>query len=349
MREARRLTLHGSGRVLSVRPLLWLAALALCACASGAAGGRPGQGIRFAGPGQLLVVFEHAGVRRELVLVQAGGARRVEMPRFREARFAGPDLLVLALEARSRDDDYGPPATQLALHDLATGATRRFGPVADHYDLEPSPDGLYLAVGVERGEVGEAELEIWSLGSEPELLASRPQALEEPRWREGEDGRPSALAVALLMPDPEGDAGGGGFGESSFSWPRLHRLRRDLGEPALIFDGTGGPGDLAPGGSLPLWWDARGLFARQNEGLMRCDPEQGGCTRVFGSPLGRRIVGGRPVGPREAWLLTVLAQDAFDRGEPDEIVRVELETGAALSRWRAPPGVAVVDLDWQAP
>jgi len=295
------------------------------------------------------VIFEYAGDRRELVLVQSGGARKVEMPPFREARFVGPDRLVLALEAPKKPDDYGPPPTQLALHDLLSGSTRRFGPVGGYYDLEPSPDGLYLAVGDERDQVGDADFEIWSLGDEPERLARRKQALEEPRWRDAGDKRSSALAVGILIQDPEGHGDtGGSFGGTDFGWPRLHKLRRDLGKPELIYDGSE-PGQLAPGGSLPLWWDLRGLFARQREGLMRCDVERGTCTRVYAAEPGRRVVDGRPVGAREAWLLTLEASDALDRREPDEIVRVDLETGKELSRWHAPPGVAVIDIDWQAP
>ena len=68
--------------------------------------------------------------------------------------------------------------------------------------------------------------------------------------------------------------------------------------------------------------------------------------RVVGVEPGRRVVDGRPVGAREAWLLTVEATDAFDRRDPDAIVRVDLETGAVLWLWRAPPGVAVQGLDW---
>ena len=325
----------------SLRGLAALLALALCACAQGATRAGPAQGLRLTGPGRMLLVFEHAKGRRELVLLEPGGARRVEIPAFLEARFATPELLALILEASApRDAALG--ATQLALHDLANGTTRRFGPVGRHYDIEPSPDGRFLAVGSERAEVGDADFEIWSLEGDPEKLASRAQSLEEPRWRE--DGR--ALAVALLMQDPESDSDtGGGFGGQSFSWPRLHRLRRDLGRPELIPDGAE-PGQLAPGGSLPLWWDARGLFARQREGLVRCDPERGGCARVAANEPGRRVVDGRPVGAREAWLLTVEASDAFDRREPDAIVRVDLETGAVLMRWRAPPGISVQDLDW---
>ncbi|HVN37145.1 MAG TPA: hypothetical protein VMW19_03105 [Myxococcota bacterium] len=335
-RSSRRIRLAAAAALAS-------AALALLACAAEAPKAGPALGLRLTTPGRLLVVFERAGGRRELVLLEQGGVRRVEMPAFHEVRFVRRELLVAVLDATSVPKEPGAPIpTQLALHDLATGETKRFGPIGQQYDPEPSPDGRFLAVGVERPAVGEAEFEIWSLEGDVEQIASRPQALEEPRWRE--DGR--AIAVAILQEDPEGDSEtGGGFGGRSLVWPRLYWLRRDLGSAERIDDGAQ-PGQLAPGGSLPLWWDARGLYARQREGLVRCDVMQGGCTRAYAPEPGRRVVDGRPVGAREAWLLTVEATDAFDRREPDEIVRVDLDTGAVLSRWHAPPGVSVIDIDW---
>jgi hypothetical protein len=289
-------------------------------------------------------VFERAAGRRELVLLEPGGSRRLEVPPFREARFAKPDLLLLVLEAGAQEESV-PPATQLALHDLATGATRRFGPVGQHYDPEPSPDGRFVVVGSERPEVGNADLEIWSIEGDPDVVALRAQALEEPRWR----GDGQAIAVAQLLQDPESDdSTGGGFGMNSLAWPRLQRLTPELRKSVQVDDGAE-PGHLAPGGSLPLWWDLRGIFARQSGGLVRCDAQHGGCTRIYAPEPGRRIADGRPVGANEAWLLTVPASDAFDRRLPDAIVRVDLVTGAVLSRWRAPPGVSIVDLDWKGP
>jgi hypothetical protein len=317
-----------------------LALSVVAGCAHLAPDAEPAHGLRFDGPGRLLVVFAREGAGRELVLLESGGARRLPLPAFREARFVAGDRLVLALEIPAADE-YGLPGTQLALHDLASGATQRFGPPGRHYDLEASPDGRYLAVGVEREGVGDADLEIWSLDPTPEQVASRAQSLEEPRWRH--DGH--ALAVAVLMEDPESDDDtGGGFGGHALSWPRLHRLRLDLGAPELVPDGETSH-RLAPGGTLPLWWDARGIFGRQRAGLVRCDP-RGGCALVYAPAAGRRIVEGRPVGSGTAWLLSVEASDAFDRREPDEVLRVDVASGSELSHWRAPAGVAILDLDW---
>ena len=57
-------------------------------------------------------------------------------------------------------------------------------------------------------------------------------------------------------------------------------MRIDLGDPELIHDGVPG-GPPAIGGSLPLWWDEQGLYARQRSGLVRCDPTRGGCVTVY--------------------------------------------------------------------
>jgi len=321
------------------------AALAAWGCAQGvvpAAG--PALGLRFAGPGRMLVVFERAGGRRELVLLEPGGSRRLELPPFREARFARSDLLLLLLEDEKKEESV-PADTQLALHDLATGATKRFGPLAQHYDPEPSPDGRFVAVGSDRPQVGDSDLEIWSIEGDPDVVALRAESLEEPRWRD--DGQ--AIVVAQLLEDPDSDENtGGGFGMSALAWPRLQRLTSELRQSVQVDDGAE-PGKLAPGGSLPLWWDWRGIFARQSTGLVRCEPQRGGCVHVYTPEPTRRVVDGRPVGANEAWLLTVEATDAFDRRQPDAIVRIDVETGAVLSHWHTPPGVSIVDIDWRGP
>jgi hypothetical protein len=209
---------------------------------------------------------------RELVLLEPGGSRRLELPPFREARFAKPDLLLLVLEAGQPEDSV-PSATQLALHDLATGATRRFGPAGQHYDPEPSPDGRFVAVGSERPEIGDADLEIWSIEGEPEAVALRAQPLEEPRWR----GDGQALAVAQLREDPESDDDtGGGFGLSSLAWPRLQRLTPELRQSVQIEMRP--PGQLAP--ADPAACGTRAGSSRQSGGSCAAT-RNGGCTRVY--------------------------------------------------------------------
>lgn len=316
--------------------LLIAAAVGLGACA------HPAPHLpAFAGPGRLLLLLDGPG-GREIALLDAHRERRIDARGVLRARWVSPNALLLLVEAPDPEDAPALPDTRLRLLSLEGGASRDVGPIARPYDPEPSPDGRLLAVGAETGALGDADLEIWSLDDPATRIAVRHQSLEQPRWRE--DGR--ALVASLLMADPESDdALGGSFAGSGFRWPRLHQLRRDLGDPVLVWDGER-PHTLAPGGSLPLWWDAGGLFARQTRGLVRCEPVASRCTLVFATQPERRVVDGRPAGPDSAWLLTVEARDAFDRAQPDELLRVALPDGALRSRWRPPAGTAILDLDW---
>jgi hypothetical protein len=307
----------------------WLAALSL-ACAPADTGLPP-----FEGPGRLLLILER-GDARELVVLDEDGSRAVPARAPREARFLAPGSILLVDEVPAQEE-FALPDTQMLVVDLASGARDPLGPRGHHYDAAPSPGGRLLAVGAETPGIGDSDLEIWSLEGAPERIAVRHQSLEEPRWRP--DG--GALVASVLMADPEtdDDAGGGMLG-TSFSWPRLHRLGADLGEPVFLWDGDD-PASLAPGGSLALWWDASGIFARQRRGLAT-----GGCATVFATSGARRVVDGCRVGDGEAWLLTVEAIDAFDRRQPDEISRVSLADGRLVSRWQPPEGVAIAEIDW---
>ena len=290
--------------------------------------------------GRLLLVLEREDVR-ELWVLDASGSRRVDVEAPVEARWIDPERLLVVHEVPPAEE-FGLPERRLVLRSLA-GEAAPLATDGQPYDPEPSPDGRWLAVGVEAAGVGDSDLEIWSL-DDRERLARRSQSFEEPRWRH--DGR--ALVGSVLMADPETDEGeGGGMLGTSFTWPRMHRLRMDLGEPTFLWDGTEGRA-LAPGGSLPLWWDDAGIVARQRDGLVRCDPMAGGCTVLHATPGARRIVDGRPVGAEHAWLLTVRAEDAFDRRQPDEIRRIDLASGELLDRWQAPEGVGWLDIDWIA-
>jgi hypothetical protein len=310
-------------------------ALAALACAPADTGLPP-----FEGPGQLLLILER-GDARELLVLDEDGSRVIPARAPREARFLSDSSLLLVEEVPAQEE-FALADTQMIAVDLATSVRTPLGPRGQRHDPAPSPDGRLLAVGAETPGIGDSDLEIWSLEGGPERIAVRHQSLEEPRWRH--DG--GALVASVLMADPETDDDtGGGMMGTSFSWPRLHRLRTDLGDPVLLWDGDTAS-SLAPGGSLALWWDASGIFARQRRGLVRCDAMAGGCTVVFATEGARRVVDGCRVGEGEAWLLTVEAIDAFDRRQPDEIARVALPDGRLVSRWQAPEGVAIAEIDW---
>jgi hypothetical protein len=312
----------------------------LVACAHLATGDLP----RFAGPGQLLLLLERDG-RREIALLGDAETRVLDASQLggtaTDARFIDRDTLLVLVEAPGQDE-FGLPDVQLRRIDLRDGRQLAIGGPGRRYDPEPSADGRWLAVGADVAGVGDSNLEIWALEGEPERVAVRHQSLEEPRWRP--DG--FALVASVLMPDPETDEDlGGGFAGTSFTWPRLHRLRRDLGEPSFVWDGET-PETVAAGGTLALWWDARGLWARQPRGLVRCELAARRCRLVFAPSGERRVVDGRAVGPDQAWLLTVDASDAFDRRRPDGAVRVSLDSGRVLARWQARQGTEILDIDW---
>lgn len=308
--------------------------------------------VGFRGPGRLLLIFESATQERALVVSDRKGIQRLSVERPRDARWVTPGtILVLSEEI---PEEFRLPRTHL-LH-IQMGADRERVRIIDgprrHYDPEPSPDGRWLALGVDIAEVGESDLEIWELGEAFERIASRAQALDEPRW--SPDAR--ALVASHPIPDPlEGeDSLGGGFGGVSFPWPRLFRLRRDLGHPTLLHDGAT-PASFARGGTLPLWWAAEGIYARQAIGLVLCAPERGTCTRVYAPGADRRVVDGRGILPsksaedsslHEALLLVARAETP--RLFPSEIHRVDLDSGEGEILFRAPEGVLILDIDWIA-
>lgn len=324
-----------------------LALVAATACA-GLPRARPPLDPGYRGPGQLLLVFEREAAR-ELWTFGPRGAHRVPGGGVREARWVAPDRILVVRESGEAPAG-APPDTRLALVEPAGGEVTALGPPGRYYDAEPSPDGAFLAVSAEAPALGDSDLEIWSLREASARIAVRHQSLEEPRWRP--DAR--ALVASVLMADPETDDDtGGGFAGTSLAWPRLHLVRADLGDPQLLWDGRA-PGTLAPGGTFALWWSERGLFARQREGLVRCEAAADRCALVFASGERRRVVDGRALraggagaAREEAWLLSVETVDAFDRREPDTLHRVDLASGADRPL-ATPAGVAIVDIDWIA-
>ena len=303
----------------------------------------------FRGPGRLLLILENAENESALVVSDAQGARRQDVERPRDARWITPKaLFVLSEEA---PEEFRLPQTFMLQVPLDAGPNA--GRVIDgprrHYDPEPSPNGEWLAIGVDVEGVGESDLEIWALGEGFERIASRAQALDEPRW--SPDGH--TLVASHPIPDPIGseDSLGGGFGGISFAWPRLFRLRRDLGTPTLLHDAET-PGQFAVGGSLPLWWAAEGIYARQRIGLVLCAPERGTCTRVYAPGSERRVVDGRPIFSRtpnsteRREALVLVAREESPRLYPTEIHRIDLDTGEGEVVFRVPEDTVILDIDW---
>ncbi|MBW2279594.1 MAG: hypothetical protein JRG76_00745 [Deltaproteobacteria bacterium] len=299
-----------------------------------------------AGRGRVAAIVEwhdaDAQVHSELRLFGPGENRPLDVAAPRTARWLDERHLLVGVRSPPAEGDY-VPRVQIRVVDLDSGESRAIGRNGLYFDLEPSPDGALLALGVQQAGLGDSDLQIWDLRAPREPLAERAQTLDRPRW--SPDGR--HLAVSLSMPDSD-DAevhDGVSIEGVALSWPRLFRLRRDLvGKLEPLHDGVPG-GAPAPGGTLPLWWDARGIWARQRAGLVRCDPEGGGCTLVY-APAGRRsVLGGCTFRGGEAWLLVMNEATAGGDHLANEMHRVDLASGTLLDRWRAPAGRFVADLD----
>jgi dipeptidyl aminopeptidase/acylaminoacyl peptidase len=300
----------------------------------------------FRGPGRLALLFEPADPERPRVLVvhDAAGARTVPIEGVRAARWLDAATLLVSIETPP-EEQYGLPLTQLARVDVASGRSEPLIEPARWFDAEPDRSGARIAVGLEIDDQGESDLVVLDARARPpKPLAGSSVPLDRPRWSPDGD----ELVVLRTLPDPEGEDSETGlsFGGQAVSFPRLFRVSSDLrGELALLRDGEPGAA-LVAGGSLPLWWDERGIHARQRRGLVRCDPQGTGC-RLLWSPGGkRRVSDGRAAGPGEA---LVLVRDHGERAEldlPRELYRVALDSGAAERIYTAPNEVFLAGIDW---
>jgi dipeptidyl aminopeptidase/acylaminoacyl peptidase len=302
----------------------------------------------FRGPGRLVLLFENAdpSVPRVLVVHDRDGARALAVDDARGARWISSHALLVSQELPP-EEEYGLPRTQLLRVDLDSGAIEPFAPPARWFDAEPDPRGERLAAGVEVDDQGASELVLLSLATRGEKpLADSPRALDRPRW--SPDG--AALVVLQTVPDPDGvdSETGMSFGGQEVAFPRLYRVSADLtGKLSLLRDGEPG-GPLTPGGSLPLWWDERGVYARQRRGLVLCDPSGAGCRVVFAPGGERRVFEGRAAGRDEALLLVRDHSEQSDVELPQELFRVRLDSGNGESIYRAPRDVFLSDIDWVA-
>lgn len=332
---------------------LWLALYFAAGCAGPRGFGgwtMPGRELPFDGPGRLAVIFERdadEARERTLVVYSEAGPQVVPGVQPEEVRWLSTrELLLTVPETHSgfaRTGAAGLPASELRLVDLGGQVLARIGTARALYNAEPSPDGAFLALRVDVEPRGESDLEIWSLRADTGRIAQLRQALEAPRW--SPDG--ARLVAAEPRQDSEPDSGAAGFGGVVLPFPRLVLFRPSLsGAVVPLSDGPNAARNVA-GGSSPLWWDHQGIWARQRGGLVRCDPERGGCVPVYRLPDGAMIVGGRRTGETTALLL--VRRGARRAGLlANELHRVDLVAGTGTTLWSAPAGLAIADLHWVA-
>jgi hypothetical protein len=325
-------------------------ALALClaACSRHRATAPAPYDTGFRGPGRLVILFENAdpAVPRVLVVHDRSGAQALRVENPRAARWISKNQLLVSQELPP-EEEYGLPRAQLLRVDLDSGLVEPFASPARWFDAEPDPRGERLAAGVEVDDQGASELVLLSLASRGDKpLADASRALDRPRW--SPDG--AALVVLQTIADPDGadSETGISFGGQEVAFPRLFRLSATLqGKLAFLRDGDPG-GPLEPGGSLPLWWDARGVYAKQRRGLVLCDPSGSGCRLAFAPGGDRRVFDGRPAGPDEALLLVRDHSEQVDAELPQDLYRVHLDSGKAEPIYHAPHDVFLAELDWVA-
>ena len=336
------------------RLLGWWLALCFVAGCTGPRGFEgwpsPGRELAFDGPGWLAVIFERsADAARERTLVVYSEASRRVMPGVQPERarwLSTRELLLMLPETRSASSRLGPARlseSAIWLMDLGGRVFARIGTARALYDAEPSPDGAFFALRVGADARGESSLEIWSLRGDTGRLAQLRRALEAPRW--SPDG--ARLVAAERRQDLEPDSDSAGFASVALPFPRLVLFQPSLLGPVVpLADGPNAGRDVA-GGSFPLWWDHDGIWARQRGGLVRCDAERGGCVPVYRLPAGAVIVGGRRTGDAAALLLVRRGGRTSGR-LANELYRVDLVAGTGTVLWRAPAGLAIVDLHWVA-
>lgn len=323
----------------------WFAALLLgtgCAPLADA----PLPEFDFPGPGRLAVVW-HMGEpddlpERRLIVYDGGGADAVPVEQPLEVRWLGPDALLVLAERPARAIGEFPDAQLLRVREGS--APEPLGAPQRYYNAEPRADGSQLLVGVELDDQGDSALEVWSLSDEaPRPVARRELALDEPRWAPDGD----AVAVARMIElDPDADAASLGVGGITVPWPRLFTLDPDLQGPLTgVHDGAR-DAPPAAGGSLPLWWDASGLYARQRAGIVRCSSPESGCELVLAAPQGRRVVDARPFEGERALVLLIDTESRELAPLPSEIWLMDLATGRGAPLAALPAGAFPLDLDW---
>jgi hypothetical protein len=325
--------------------LAWLVApLLVVACSEPAPPPRFDTGFR--GPGRLVVIFEPADPEspRALVVHDASGARELPVAGARAARWLSEDELLVSREARS-DEPYGLPLTELLRVDADSGDATPIAEPARYFDAEPDRRGERIAIGLEVDDQGESDLLVLALAdANGKPTAGRSQPLDRPRW--SPDGASLVVLQTLVDPDGEDSETGLSFGGQAVAWPRLFRASADLrGKLALLHDGNAGE-SLVAGGSLPLFWSARGIYARQRRGLVRCDPAGSGCAVVWAPPEPRRVVDGRAAGEDQALVLVRDHRADAELDLPRELYRVWLADGRSELLFSAPEGVYLAEIDW---
>jgi hypothetical protein len=282
--------------------------------------------------GHLLTVWEWRSLsnvtERALVLTEGPASRRVPVASPRRARWRGRDEILV-------EEAIGSDRRIIEMN--RSGSVLRVLSERGLTGAEPSGDGRWwIATRTESAEA--AAVEVRDL-LDP-FVVRKTLAL----------GNDSAFGrVFSFAWSPFGDevAAARWTREGRIVVPRLVVLSISRGSMRNLRDRTGGG---VPGGIVPLFWLAEGIYARSSDGLLRCSAAGDGCIPIYDPGRHRFAFAGRPLGTNRA-LLLVQDHDAAGPSEvrAKEIHEVDLRSGAAEILVRLPPGVFISDLDWLAP
>ncbi len=296
--------------------------------------------IPFTGNGKIVSVRANLNYNpnftTQVFVEHASGQQRLPLGNAQESRWFGPKHLIHEIVAR---DPQGQAVESTVLTDAAGRQIQVLASSSDIGSLRASPSGSHVALA----RVVEHKLDWLEVHPLPAIREGVTPVFEQveheqtsecshPTW--SPDSR--WLAVARWVTEPTGKV-----------FPRLAIYDHRTGSLRRIEDSTV-PGQRAPGGTRPLLWSAEGLFAYDNDGILRCDPEGSGCTRFHPLPDDRFIHAGVAVADGKALLLLRdVAADPFEN-RAVEVHELDLKSGARRLLVRTPPGVFLESLDWIA-
>lgn len=193
---------------------------------------------------------------------------------------------------------------------------------------QPSPDGKRLALT--RTTSGEGRLEVYELGDGASELGAPRTFDVSPIYALAWSPDATRIALGIGVVERTGK-------ESS----RLHILDVASGTVRKVEDGG------RENGVQPLFWTPQGLFVRSADGILRCEPDRGGCEPVYDPSQSRgRVLRGTPVAENKAWVLVVdPTRDPLEmRG--NELHEVDLVKGGGKRLLHLPDGFFLQDIDW---
>lgn len=306
------------------------------------ADGVPARILPFEGPGKLALIVSIGRRDRDrhledqhVLVVTPSGTRRVDLVGANRVRWISPDELIVSQSVPQ--SDRGMAKSRIVRVDK-TGELSEWSSAEENLaGPEPSPDGQRVAVARFTGGSSRREIRGLTKPFEPQLRFPK------------DFGELTDIFTTFSVWAPSGEALVIGIGvrEPRGIITRLALLSAH--EPSLtrLPDASAGH-EPDPGGVMPLFWIARGIYAKSKSkaGLLHCDPKGGGCNPVYHPGPGRSVILGTKVGEDKA-LLVVRDQSRDPREiRAKQIHEVDLVSGQGRVLVDLPGDLFVEGIDW---